>query len=114
MADCVASPPEKASKGGFKNGCNFLVPNGQNGRAFAGLIHANGKIQITSICSLKAVDPCIRQVVALLQDAHKRASAPVIIDYDVATPLVLMQVGPTRMSLQLLKFNIALGIVHAT
>jgi hypothetical protein len=103
LADCVASPPEKAAKGSFKNGCNFLVPQGQNGRPFAGLIHANGKIQITSICSLTAVDPCIRQVVDLLKDAHSRSRAPVIIDYDAVTPLVLMQVSPSGSFAQLSK-----------
>lgn len=104
----VASPPETSSTGGFRNGCNFLVPKhlSHDGNAFAGLVHANGKIQMTSICSLEVVNPCIKQVVDLLEDAQRRsmasASSAVIMNYDPAVPLVLLQTELTlRLGLQL-------------
>jgi hypothetical protein len=51
---------------------------------------------MTSICSLEVVNPCIKQVVDLLEDAQRRsiasASKSVIMNYDPAVPLVLLQV----------------------
>ena len=85
------------STGGFRNRCNFLVPKqlSHDGNNFAGLVHANGKIQMTSFCSLEVVNPCIKQVVDLLEDAQRRSMAStsnaVIINYDSTVPLVLLQ-----------------------
>jgi hypothetical protein len=51
---------------------------------------------MTSICSLEVVNPCIKQVVDLLEDAQRQsmasASNAVIMNYDPAVPLVLLQV----------------------
>ena len=60
-------------------------------------MHANGKIQITSIRYLEDVDPCINQVVDLIEVAHKKssASAPIIDKYDPAKPLFPIQVCVT-------------------
>ncbi len=60
-------------------------------------MHANGKIQITSIHYLEDVDPCINQVVDLIEVAHKKssASAPIIDKYDPTKRLVRIQVCVT-------------------
>jgi hypothetical protein len=51
---------------------------------------------VTSVCSLEVVNPCIKQVVDLLEDAQRRsmasASNAVIMNYDPVVPLVLLQV----------------------
>ena len=43
---------------------------------------------------MEDVDPCISQVVDLIEDAHRKSSpsAPVILNFDPAVPLVRIQV----------------------